>query len=324
MPGYGGAAGHDFQDSMAGGRGGMSVASASGGGTGSAVAGHGGMSTGGTAGGGVPSGGEGEAHNAGGEEGDRGGEHAAGGSSGGQGGRDPMTGLGGSRGGASGSSGGFGGILGMGGTPATCSPGRIVCGGVCLDPSTNDSNCGDCANACSTAQTCTKGRCALRDGQSCATAQDCASGVCSFFFRDEDGDGYGAPSNSIGRCSITTPPPGYASNSRDCCDNGGNVLLAAKIHPGADFQSVSADGLCGVTWDYDCSGGIETNPDEQVYQGCSSSSASSPDLCVSTYLAVAQSSCGAQYPRCYCGSIGVPNGYSCTDFCPGFANYSCR
>ena len=57
----------------------------------------------------------------------------------------------------------------------------------------------------------------------------------------------------------TTPPVGYAAQSGDCCDSASNLAVAKLIHPGADFQTTSAGGVCNITWDYDCSGAIEKN-----------------------------------------------------------------
>jgi hypothetical protein len=54
----------------------------------------------------------------------------------------------------------------------------------------------------------------------------------------------------------------------DCCDTATNIAVAKLIHPGADFQTTSAGGICGITWDYDCSGTVESNPQDCV--GCSS------------------------------------------------------
>ncbi len=97
-----------------------------------------------------------------------------------------------------------------------------------------------------------------RDGQPCSLAADCTSGVCTPFYVDIDGDGYGA-GQAVGFCG-TTAPVGYASQSGDCCDTASNLAVAKLIHPGADFQTTSAGGVCGITWDYDCSGTVESNP----------------------------------------------------------------
>ena len=81
---------------------------------------------------------------------------------------------------------------------------------------------------------------------------------CTPFYVDVDGDGYGA-GQAMGFCG-TTPPVGYSAQSGDCCDSAPNLAIAKLIHPGADFQTTSAGGTCNITWDYDCSGAVESNP----------------------------------------------------------------
>ncbi len=98
----------------------------------------------------------------------------------------------------------------------------------------------------------------LEDGQPCSLAANCASHACTAFYVDVDGDGYGT-GQPVGFCG-TTAPIGYASQGGDCCDNATNLAVAKLIHPGADFQLTSAGGVCGITWDYDCSGATESRP----------------------------------------------------------------
>jgi hypothetical protein len=208
------------------------------------IAGPGGSSVGGTAGTSAPS-----------PTGGIGGTPGFGGSAGAAGG----AGKGGETGSASG---------GIGGASSGCSKDQLMCGGRGINPASSSAHCGGCGNACATAEICSAGRCLLRDGESCAAPSSCSSGICTNFFRDEDGDGHGAISSSTGRCTITTPPPGFVTVGDDCCDNGGNLLAAAKIHPGAGFQTASAGGLCGITWDFDCSGRIELGPDFDANTYC--------------------------------------------------------
>jgi hypothetical protein len=105
----------------------------------------------------------------------------------------------------------------------------------------------------------------LEDGQPCSLATNCASHVCTGFYVDVDGDGYGT-GQATGFCG-TTAPVGYAFQSGDCCDNGTNLAIAKLIHPGADYQTSSAGGVCGVIWDYDCSGTIEQSRPHVSYCG---------------------------------------------------------
>ena len=144
----------------------------------------------------------------------------------------------------------------------------------------------------------------VRDGQQCSLAKDCTSGACTPFYVDVDGDGYGT-GQAVGFCG-TTPPVGYAGQSGDCCDSASNLAIAKLIHPGADFQTTSAGGVCNITWDYDCSGAVETNPKVEA--------------------------CGGAYPQCTttlsdrdpstCGT-GVDKGCSCSPYGNG-TNGDCQ
>jgi hypothetical protein len=124
----------------------------------------------------------------------------------------------------------------------------------------------------------------VRDGQPCAIALDCASGLCKGFYLDVDGDGYGA-GPPVGFCG-STAPIGYASMNGDCCDNATNIAVAKLIHPGADFQTTSAGGVCGITWDYDCSGTVESNPQDCVscsdYPSCQCITGNRPEASCGT------------------------------------------
>ena len=126
-----------------------------------------------------------------------------------------------------------------------------------------------------------------KDGERCALASDCASGACTPFYVDLDGDSYGA-GQALGFCG-TTAPVGYAAQSGDCCDTATNLAVAKMIHPGADFQPTSAGGVCNITWDYDCSGKVETNP-----QDCISCTAFPACSCVIGHR-----------PETACGSSGI-------------------
>jgi len=145
----------------------------------------------------------------------------------------------------------------------------------------------------------------LADGQPCSLPTNCASHVCTAFYVDVDGDGYGT-GQAVGFCG-TTAPIGYASQSGDCCDNATNLAVAKLIHPGANAQTTSAGGVCGVTWDYDCSGAIEQQIPTDV--SCSPY----PD-CVPTIGSFPESDCGQTVVSELC----QPNSSSGTcDLVPG-------
>jgi hypothetical protein len=143
-----------------------------------------------------------------------------------------------------------------------------------------------CAPACDATHVCTGGRCLLADAQPCVTGSQCASGACNPFYADVDNDGYGT-GQAVGFCTLTTPPVGYAAQNGDCCDNAPNIATAKLIHPGADFQTTSAGGVCNITWDYDCSGAVEKQVN--TCSGCTPA----PDCqCVV-----------AEFPDSYCGNV---------------------
>jgi hypothetical protein len=82
----------------------------------------------------------------------------------------------------------------------------------------------------------------------------CVHGVCCrSYYRDQDGDGYGAESpQTIERCEATpAPPDGFTARSGDCCDTdpGANPGVGAATY----FEA--RDG-CG-SFDWNCRDGEE-------------------------------------------------------------------
>ena len=120
-----------------------------------------------------------------------------------------------------------------------------------------------CNSACSGRQMCVGATCLTNNGYPCAQSSDCAGGACVLAYADLDGDGYGT-GQAVSVCAQKLgvgagTPPGYSFQSGDCCDDPNHLSTSKLIHPGADFQTVSAGGLCGITWDYDCSGTVNNN-----------------------------------------------------------------
>lgn len=78
------------------------------------------------------------------------------------------------------------------------------------------------------------------DVRDAADVPDC--GVMLDFFRDLDGDGFGAPGIPRRACSAL---PGYVTNNLDCCDSDPRAL------PDGGYQDAPSD--CG-TYDFNCNG----------------------------------------------------------------------
>ncbi len=67
-------------------------------------------------------------------------------------------------------------------------------------------------------------------------------GVTSTFYRDNDGDGFGTPSQTTAACSA---PAGYVSNASDCNDG------SAWVHPGQEDDCNGVDNDCDGLTDED-------------------------------------------------------------------------
>jgi hypothetical protein len=155
----------------------------------------------------------------------------------------------------------------------------------------------------------------VKDGERCALSSDCASAVCTPFYIDLDGDTYGA-GQAVGFCG-TTPPVGYAIQSGDCCDTATNLAVAKQIHPGADFQTTSAGGVCNITWDYDCSGTVESN-----WQHCGA--CSDAPTCACAYTDWAESSCGRSEAQTPCAFVQAGPAMYCSQSPAGVGPVLCR
>ncbi|MFZ5891770.1 MAG: hypothetical protein ACOY0T_12005 [Myxococcota bacterium] len=154
--------------------------------------------------------------------------------------------------------------------------------------------CGACLDG---TQTCINGR----TGQYSA----CIGAVLfpTTWYRDADGDGFGSAATTTVCSSMR--PVGYTDQRGDCCDDGGNLTLAAQIHPGQTEFFQDAANLCGIKWDYDCSGKVELwVPD--VYAGCVSGA--TPPNCASVVQKLTDASCGTIVGGSSCAEVPNPPG----------------
>jgi hypothetical protein len=215
------------------------------------------------------------------------------------------AGAGGGVAGSAGQAGGGGGAAGIGagghdagGTAGGANGGAAGASSAAGAPGT--AGTGGCASACGPTQTCVGSTCLLTDGQQCSLKSQCASNVCTPFWQDIDGDGYGAGA-AVGFCG-TSAPIGYAPQSGDCCDSAPNLAIANLIHPNADFQPTSAGGVCGIKWDYNCDGTIETS----FSAGQCDPGATYP-TCTPQFINHPESDCGTVQPDFTCIGETVPN-----------------
>lgn len=149
---------------------------------------------------------------------------------------------------------------------------------------------------------------AFQEAPTCSSDDDCFSGECRISFRDQDGDGFGVESNSTGRCDGTIPA-GYTALSGDCCDDGGDLEIASLIHPGqTEFFDAPAN-ICGISWDYDCSGAVQTSV-PSLPQGCLNGGSAPP--CYQAQASMTENDCGVTRGAYSCAATGYPQ-QSCTN-----------
>jgi len=165
---------------------------------------------------------------------------------------------------------------------------------------------------CATGQTCAAGSCKLQDGRSCGTGSECASGTCTTFYVDADGETYGDPNpvNAIHLCGGPQAPTGYSANNKDCCDNGGDVVTAKLIHPGADFQFTAAT-TCGINWDYNCDGAVDGNLRDLVYCDANCSAVTQPFPASQCGMSTVQASCMKRVSDGSCNEAAIPGTLGC-------------
>jgi hypothetical protein len=121
----------------------------------------------------------------------------------------------------------------------------------CVDLNTDERNCGSCNSPCGAQAMCVSGSCRAPDAQPCSVDSNCISNDCNTFYRDEDGDGYGAASSGSGRfCGADPPNSDWSGQNRDCCDSN------AAVNPGYNGgPRVDAAADCAPRpYDWNCDG----------------------------------------------------------------------
>ena len=151
-----------------------------------------------------------------------------------------------------------------------CSSGYGHCSGSsgCVSLTTS-TNCGTCGNACGSGYHCSGGTCAVN---------------CYYFYKDADGDGYGDPNTYTSQCGSSTPPPGYVSNSEDCCDND------PSAKPGQTGYFTTADACS--SFDYNCDGSETPNPGCTGTPTCVLTTVSGNPFCQGDCISYSSGTCG--------------------------------
>jgi len=136
-----------------------------------------------------------------------------------------------------------------------CTGGAIACGDVCVDPSSDNRNCGTCGNACEAGSACTNGVCAV----SCAVGQVNCGGTC--INPNTDRSHCGATGTCTGQDAGAVCAADQICSLGTCaqsCLTGWNACPTSDPTYCADLQHDPNDcGACGTTCaaGYSCSGG---------------------------------------------------------------------
>jgi hypothetical protein len=147
-------------------------------------------------------------------------------------------------------------------TCGSCPTGQVVCGGQCVDTSTDLANCGGCGNACAEGKTCQGGACVCPTGTTVCGNTCCAEGqLCEGPGDCPQGNACQTATCVGGVCAPLNPDP-------DCilCDAAGNCPSGQSCRNGICECNLGGicpsgspkAGLCGLesgkvcAQDYDC------------------------------------------------------------------------
>ena len=217
---------------------------------------------------------------------------------------------------------------GSGGGVTTCLPGQVTCGGVCVDVSSSNANCGACDSPCSGGAQCSAATCScsseltLCDGQ----CQDLASNAASC---GECGRACGAGSScEAGVCACQ---PGLSECGGQCANlmtDGANCGACGAACPVG--QGCSA-GTCGCPTGFtSCADScVDLTSDESHCGGCGTACqtgqlcATGTCECYLNLTACAQGCVDTQSDGANCGACGnvCPAGQVCSNgTCAGDCN----
>ena len=186
------------------------------------------------------------------------------------------------------------------GAGISCPSGQILCGSSCVNPNTDNANCGACGVACGTGKTCTSGVCAANP-----THFECVSKACASVA--------GAGDNKNG---CTTPGGICCTGSSDCssgqsCDSTKtpNVCIANPTH----FECVNkackkVDGAGDNKNGCSVEGGTCCGSSSDCASGQSCDTTKTPNACSSTDEVNACWGNGGTSGKCYdCNGDGEVN-----------------
>lgn len=154
----------------------------------------------------------------------------------------------------------------------TCPPGLTVCGSVCRDVTSNNSNCGQCGTVCGVDSVCRNGACVRVQctcEPTCPAGQRWCSGACVTTATD---------ANNCGACGLTCPTGQVCQNS--ACVTPPECTSPASCPSSECASATCVGGRCGQAFvaagtptstqtSGDCqtnicdgAGGITTSPDD--------------------------------------------------------------
>lgn len=201
-----------------------------------------------------------------------------------------------------------------------CSPNNLPNGTACASAPR-----GTCQNAICVSTT-------LPLGATCTQDSECSSERCQTFYRDRDGDGFGADAaadllracNSATTLSVS-PVAGYSALSGDCCDRGGaDAVQTRTIFPGQTQFFDTPQVICSniADRDYNCSGAVEFLFQADTQRGggsCAFSGCNGATVWDLSQTGGTPPRCGAAAPILTCSGAsgactGTPQGFT-VNFC---------